>query len=284
MELTLEEKFAKVRDLRPIDDVFFEVLASEKAVCEEILRTIMEDPQLVVENVEVQNSLRNLYGRSVRLDALCTLSNGKKVNIEVQRSNDDDHLRRVRFNAASVTVKASSAGTDFRDVIELYVIYISEFDFLKEGKTTYHIDKVIRETGTVVDDGLHEIFVNTTIDDGTDTADLMTCFLKKQVSHPKFPALSKQVYELKSTEGGVTCMCKVMQEYEEKAKQEGIRIGKQEGIQIGEQRGILVGAKNQSIKNAEKSIIRGKLTLEEIAEDSGLSLEEVQELAKKRTA
>jgi len=63
-------------------------------------------------------------------------------------------------------------------------------------------------------------------------------------------------------------MCKVMQEYEEKAKQEG----------------ILVGAKNQSIKNAEKLIIRGKLTLEEIAEDSGLSLEEVQEIATKRTA
>jgi len=71
-------------------------------------------------------------------------------------------------------------------------------------------------------------------------------------------------------------MCKVMQEYEEKAKQEGIQIGKAEGI--------LVGAKNQSIENAEKMIARGKLTLEEIAEDSGLSVEEVRELANKKTA
>ena len=29
----------------------------------------------------------------------------------------------------------------------------------------YHIDKTIRENGRVVDDGLHEIFVNTAIDD-----------------------------------------------------------------------------------------------------------------------
>ena len=38
------------------------------------------------------------------------------------------------------------------------------------------------------------------------------------------------------------------------------------------------------IENALKMIARGKLTLEEIAEDSGLPLEKVKELADKRTA
>ena len=38
------------------------------------------------------------------------------------------------------------------------------------------------------------------------------------------------------------------------------------------------------IENALKMIARGKLTLEEIAEYSGLSLEKVKELADKRTA
>ena len=53
MELTLEEKQARVRDLRPIDDVFFEVIASDTLVCEEILRTILEDGKLTVQNVIV---------------------------------------------------------------------------------------------------------------------------------------------------------------------------------------------------------------------------------------
>ena len=44
------------------------------------------------------------------------------------------------------------------------------------------------------------------------------------------------------------------------------------------------GKKEQSIETALKMIARGKLTLEEIAEDSGLTLEEVKELADKRTA
>ena len=80
-QLTLEQKKRKVQDFRPIDDVFFEVLANDVPFCEELLRTILEDPKLVVNDVIVQSSERNMYGRSVRLDALCTLGNGEKCNI-----------------------------------------------------------------------------------------------------------------------------------------------------------------------------------------------------------
>lgn len=212
-KLTEQEKRDRVKDFRPIDDVFFEVLAVNKEVCEEMLRTILEDFELVVLDVIVQSSERNIYGRSVRLDALCTLGNGTKCNIEIQRSDNDNHLKRARFNAASITVKESNPGDRFEDVIDVYIVYISEFDFLGKGKTTYHIDKTIRETGDIIDDGLHEIFVNTTIDDGTDTADLMSCFTKKEVINPKFPKLSKEVHRLKETEGGLNAVCEVMEKY-----------------------------------------------------------------------
>ena len=73
------------------------------------------------------------------------------------------------------------------DMLYQYVVYISEFDFLKGGLTTYHVDKVIRENGVAIDDGLHEIYVNTVVDDGTDIADLINCFVKKEFNNPKFP-------------------------------------------------------------------------------------------------
>lgn len=184
--LTFEEKREKVREFRVIDDAFFEVLAKNKEVCQEILRVILEDSELNVNDVIVQSSERNIYGRSVRLDALCVLSNGTRCNIEVQRADNDDHLKRARYNAAMITVNDSNPGEHFEDVKEVYIVYISEFDFLKGNKTTYHIDKTIRETGTIVNDGLHEIFVNTVIDDGTDIADLMACFIKKEVKIQNF--------------------------------------------------------------------------------------------------
>lgn len=212
--LSLQDKMMKVKDLRPIDDVFFEELAKSIEVCQEILRVILEDEELIVHSVITQSSEQNLYGRSVRLDALCTLGNGVKCNIEVQRANNDNHLRRARFNASSITVRESNPGEKFEDVLELYIVYISEFDFLKGGKTIYHVDKVLRETGDVVDDGLHEIFVNTVIDDGTDISDLMSCFMKKEVKNSKFPKLSAEVTRLKETEGGAQSVCEVMEKYE----------------------------------------------------------------------
>lgn len=222
MIFTTEQKIANIQKLRPIDDIFFEVLARNPRVCEEMLRTILEDKELVVESVITQMSERNLYGRSVRLDALCTLGNGTRCNIEVQRSDNDDHLRRVRYNASSITVKESNTGDNFSEITELYVVYISEFDIFNDGLTTYHIDKVIRENGKVVDDGLHEIFVNTAVYDNTDIADLMQCFKSTEVNSLKFPRLSEEVTNLKTTEGGVRSMCKIMEDMfaEEKAKME----------------------------------------------------------------
>ena len=116
--MTLQEKMMKVKDLRPIDDVFFEELAKSIEVCQEMLRVILEDEELIVHSVITQSSEQNLYGRSVRLDALCTLGNGVKCNIEVQRANNDDHLRRARFNASSITVRESNPGEKFEDVLE----------------------------------------------------------------------------------------------------------------------------------------------------------------------
>ena len=224
--MTLEEKIEKVRNFRPIDDVFFEVLASDPEVCQEILRVILEDPGLVVEDVVVQRSLRNLYGHSVRLDAMCRLGNGIICNVEVQRADDDDHLRRARYNGSIITVRESEKAGDafkYRDVKDVIVVFISEKDFLKGGKTIYHVDKVLRETGTVIDDGFSEVFVNAQIDDGTDIAELMGCFLKKEVDNKKFEKFSSRVRYLREDEGGVESLSAVMKRYEDQVRSEDIR-------------------------------------------------------------
>ena len=177
----------------------------------------MEDDKLVVNDVITQNSERNIYGRSVRLDALCTLGTGEKCNIEVQRSDNDDHLRRARFNASVITAINSDPGTKFENVKDVCIVYISQFDVFKQGRTIYHVDKMIRETGTYVDNGLREIFVNTAVNDGSDISELMACFLAEKVDNPKFPELSSEVKRLKETEGGLDVMCDVMEKYNQEA-------------------------------------------------------------------
>lgn len=264
--MTIEEKLARIKDFRPIDDVFFEALAQNREFCQEILRVIMDDKSLTVEDVIIQSDKRNLYGRSVRLDALCILGNGAEVNIEVQRSDNDNHLKRVRFNAASITVKDSDTGSSFDDLLELYIVYISEFDFLKGGRTIYHVDKVIRENGETIDDGLHEIFVNTAVNDGTDIAELMSCFLQKMVDNSKFPVFSSEVKRLKETEGGATSMCEIMERYTKEAALEGLKKGKEQGLKQGLKQGRILAVQNMIEMGIPKDKILSKYSEEEYEE------------------
>ena len=212
-EKSLEEKLQYIRQLRPIDDVFFEVLSQDPAVVEEMLRTILEDPQLVVENVHTQDTLANVFGRAVRLDCLCTLGNGTRCNIEVQRSDNDNHFKRVRVNEAGITWKESEKGTPFEEIPDVIVIYISEFDIMGGGRTTYHVDKIVRETDEIVEDGTANIYVNTKVKDGSATSELMGLFLQKEVKDPNFPKLSGRIEYLKSNKEGVRAMCDVMERY-----------------------------------------------------------------------
>ena len=262
-KMTLEEKIEQVKNFRPIDDTFFEVLADDIGVCQEMLRIILEDEKLIVKDVIVQSSERNLYGRSVRLDALCILGNGKKCNVEVQRSNKDHHLKRVRFNASVITVRDSQTDDKFEETIDLIVVYISEFDIFKRGRVIYHVDSVIRETQEKVDDGLERVFVNTAVKDGTTISEYMDCFLQKEIDNAKFPKLTNRVHYLKHEEGGVNAVCEIMRKYSEEVAEKAYQQGEEAGKEIGKE----IGQRQANIAAIKNMIIRFQATKEIILED-----------------
>lgn len=175
---------------------------------------------------------RNLYGRSIRLDALCFLGDGTLCNIEVQRG-EEDHVKRTRYTAATLTVKHSESGDKFRDLATVYIVYISENDIFGYGYPVYHMKHILEETGTVVDDGCHILFANTEYQDGSDKAELLSCFREKMVENPKFPVLSKRMKELKESEGGLQAMSSVLQKYEEAARKEERLIAIRNIIKMG---------------------------------------------------
>jgi hypothetical protein len=150
----------------------------------------------------------------------------------------------MRYNASVITAKESSPGDHFGDILDLYMVYISSFDFLGGKKTIYHVDKVLRETGKIINDGVHEIFVNTSIDDGSEIADLMSCFMKEEIQDDRFPELSNEVYRLKHTEKGVAAVSKIMDEIKEAAKAEGRVEGRAEGITEGRLQTVATFFKN----------------------------------------
>ena len=224
---------AKIRadamSLNPIDDALFVKMAESLKVCQEMLRVFLRDKQLIVlENVP-QRIVKNLQGRSCILDLKCRLSSGKIVHIEVQKADDDDHQRRVRYNSSLLTSNIADPGTKFRDIPDVISVFISKFDVFKRGKAVYHVERIIKETGDKVYNGTQEIYINAEIDDNSDIAKLMKVFVEDSYYDDKFPAISERKRIFKTTEEGVNEMCEVIERNRAEARAEGRAEGRVEG-------------------------------------------------------
>lgn len=229
----------EAKKLNPIDNLMFQKMAEETAFCEEILQVILSDPQLRVLETIPQYVGTNLQGRSVILDAKCVLSNGKQINIEVQKANDDNHQKRVRYNGAILTTNLTDPGKKFEQVPNVCVIFLSKFDPFQGNRSLYHIDRVIREMGKVVENGFEEVYVNTKVNDHSDVAELMEVFTKDTAYNDKFPITSDRKRRYKQTEEGQKEMSELIEKIRNEGKMEGKLEGKLETLYSLVKQGLL---------------------------------------------
>jgi predicted transposase/invertase (TIGR01784 family) len=229
----------EAKKLNPIDDLMFRKMAEDKEFCQEILRVILGDDELIVLESIPQWTGTNLQGRSVILDAKCVKGNGSQVNIEIQKANDDDHQRRVRYNGAILTTNISDPGIKFENVPDVTVVFISKFDIFDGNLPLYHVDRVVRETGKKVDNGFEEVYVNTKVKDNSEVSELMEVFVDDTAYNSKFPKTSDGKRRYKETEKGLDIMCEIMEKLATEARDEGKAEGIAEGIATGKAAGTL---------------------------------------------
>lgn len=230
---TEEKQLEIVKQLRPIDDCFFEVMMEDPDTCEELLQVILENPLLRIkkDTVTGQKSIRIVGKRSIRVDAYAEGEEDVVFNIEIQRSDNDNHAKRVRYNASVITVNRSEPGDRFDHVQELYVIYIADFDVLNNGRTISHARMTCTETGMPVDDGLYVTYVTTIGKEDSKIARLMQEFTNPDMNNPEFPKTSKRVQEMKHNPKEASKMCKLVEDYAKEQKiQEAIEIYVEEGL------------------------------------------------------
>ncbi len=72
-----------------------------------------------------QKTITSLH-REVVLDVLCRLGNGKIVNMEVQKDNKNDDIRRTRYHLSTITANLTPKGCEFKDIPDVTIVYISE--------------------------------------------------------------------------------------------------------------------------------------------------------------
>ena len=271
----------RIRAFRLMDDDFMTIVFSrDPKAAEFLLRIILERDDLTVKSCMSQQEKRNLYGRSVILDIIAEDTEHKLYNIEIQRSDKGNSPKRVRYNAAMIDSHTLHRGKDFTDLPELYIIFITEHDYLKLKKPYYKVKKyfdVTDKNGQKIayDDGINVMYVNGTYRGNDAIGKLMHDFCTPNADDMYYAEIAKRVKFHKQEEQGVGKVCRVWEQYGDERETEGIKKGKLTGLREGKRVGLKEGKKEM----AARFLKDGTLSVQKIAEISGFSLEQVQKMA-----
>src|SRR5699024_91837 len=211
----------KIRQFRLMDDTFMSQVFQNKACTEFLIRTILDDDSLVVIQVDTQYSLKNLRGKSVRLDITAHDAAGRIYNIEVQRSDTGALPQRARYNSAMLDANAAQPGDRYEQLPETYVIFITENDYFHSGCPLYHVERMIRELARPFEDRAHILYVNGTYRGRDRIGALMHDFSCMDPKDMYSQILADEVAQYKSTEKGVSRMCRIMEELIDEGREEG---------------------------------------------------------------
>ena len=212
-ERKYQEMLQRIRGFRLLDDDFMTKCFEENIEATElVLGIVLNKPDIKVEKVQTQYSMKNIKGRSLRLDIYATDSENKKYNIEIQRADKGAGAKRARYNSSLIDSNILPAGVEVENLGETYVIFITENDVIGKNKPIYHIERYIREAEEYFDDGSHIIYVNASYKDDTELGKLMHDFSVTEPENMYFKVLADATGYYKKDKEGIQAMCKAMED------------------------------------------------------------------------
>ena len=196
------------------DDLMSRVFDKNIEATELLLRIILERKIKVI-SVIGQEEMKSaaVGGRNITLDVHALDENGEKMDIEVQGNSEGAHIRRARYHSSVLDSRMLKEGQEFKEIKDSYVIFIYKRDKFQEGLPLYHIDRYVRETGKLFEDGSHIIYVNGNYKADDEIGYLMQDFHQTDPDNMHYKELSQGVRHFKEVEEGRDTMCEAVQEY-----------------------------------------------------------------------
>ena len=255
-EQNREEKrqyiLSRIQEMCYFDDVFMtKCLENYPTGIELMLRIIMNDHTLVVKEAQVQSVIKNLQGRSIRMDVKATDLKKKEYDVEMQRADSGARPKRARYNSSLMDANAILPGDDTELLPETYVIFIIENDVLRGNLPIYHVERMIKENGKLFDDKSYIIYVNGEIKDETPLGKLMQDLSCANPDEMNYKELADRARYFKKDKEGEKVMSKIMEEI----------------------------INHEKIEVAERMLDDGEISVDKIAKYLELPVEVVKELA-----
>ena len=152
-----------LQELNLEDDFFFAKVMSDKEICKEFLEKLLNIEIDRIEMPENQKTIDLLLEcKGIRLDVYVKDKNDTVYNIEMQRTDNKNLGKRMRYYQGNIDIDCIQKGQDYRELTKSYVIFICTFDYFNEGGHKYTFENVCLEDSTIkLKDDAQKIILNT---------------------------------------------------------------------------------------------------------------------------
>lgn len=263
----------RIRAMRLFDDEFMSLVFNGNIEATQLLiRILLNRNDLTVTKSMTQIQKTNLFGKSVKLDVVAEDIFKTEYNIEIQRAGSGAGARRIRYHQAMLDSHTLNKGGSFKDLPNLFIIFILEEDLFGKGNPVYRVKKTLDikdEYGNYLpfDDDCNIMYVNGEYRGDDPLGKLMHDFSTPNADEMYFKELADKMRFFKQDEEGVQMASKIVEEYGDKRAAEALKQGIQQGIQ------------QKAEEDAIKFLIEGD-SPEKVSRCIGLPIEKVLELQK----
>ena len=275
METLLQKK--PVEQLTFADDGMFQAVLRDPQICAELVELLLGIKVKRVEYPELEKVIEPFYTtKGVRLDVYLK-DEDKVIDVELQSYEQDALGKRTRYYQSMLDMDALMKGEDYENLKESYVLFICKYDPFKNkngkpfGLPRYTFKNSCEENNLVnLDDKSLKMFYNATAYEDEKDERIKALLRFVQTDEPEKDDFSNRLNALV-------------------AKLKKNEIFKQEYARMNlhdrdiRKEGMKLGARQNAIENAKK-MLADNLSPEKISQYSGLSLDQVQELAKQLAA
>ena len=241
------------------DFALFLSVMRNKTAYEIVLRTILGEPDLTLEEVKVEELILNQKGRrAIRLDAWARAEDERCFATEMQNEENDVIPKRSRFYQSvmdSPLLKAGK-GTKYKHLPPTVIIFITQKDIFGKDSAKYTFTERCHEFPELeLQDGTTKIFLNMSSKNGEPELISLLQYMKHTtLENPDIITISPHLVELD----------KIVNEVRESTEWEDMKMNL---IQLGREQGMAKEHENteRERKRAEKAIQRNKQLESELA-------------------
>ncbi|MCM1106474.1 MAG: Rpn family recombination-promoting nuclease/putative transposase [Blautia sp.] len=232
--------------------------------CKSFLERVLDIKIAGIEYPKSQETINfSANAKSVRLDIYVEDGRDTVYNIEMQTTENKNLPRRTRYYQGMMDLNILEKGADYKELKRSFIIFVCTFDLFGEGRHIYTFEnRCIQNPELGLGDETTKIILNTKgiMEDVTPEMKRLLDFIDGKEPADEFTReLDEAVQSVRSNEKWRVDYMTLQMHYQEKFEQ-----------------GVEQGNKQSALRMIEAN----KLSIEEIALYSGLTLEQVRALEK----